>query len=58
MLKQPENIVGNEFKQHRLAASDQAIITEYEDLVTDWMNTIDAILHDTSDERFAVFILI
>ena len=49
--KQPENVVGNEFKQHRLAAADQTIIAEYEDLVTDWMNTIDAILHDTSDER-------
>jgi dynein heavy chain len=51
MLKQPENVVGNEFKQHRLAALDPIIIAEYEDLVTDWMNTIDAILHDTSDER-------
>ena len=51
MLKQPENIVGTEFKQHRLAALDQSIISEYEELVTEWMNTIDAILHDTADER-------
>lgn len=53
MLRQPDNIIGNDFKQHRLAASDSAIIGEYEDLVTDWMNTIENVLLDSSDERLA-----
>ena len=52
MLKHPENIIGTDFKQHRLAALDPQVIAEYEELVSDWMNTIEAILHDTSDERF------
>jgi len=51
MLRQPENVVSNDFKQHRLAALDPVIIGEYEDLVTDWMNTIDTVLMDSSDER-------
>lgn len=53
MLRQPDNIIGNDFKQHRLAASDSVIIGEYEDLVTDWMNTIENVLLDSSDERLA-----
>ncbi len=52
MLKHPENIVSSDFKQHRLAAHDQHIIAEYEQLVTDWMGTIESILTDTSDERY------
>ena len=51
MLKHPENLVSNDFKQHRLAALDHSIISEYEELVTDWIGTIEAILNDTSDER-------
>ena len=52
MLRLPDNVVGADFKQHRLAALDQGIITEYEELVTDWMTTIEAVLTDTSDERY------
>ena len=51
MLRLPENVVGLDFKQHRLAALDGSLIAEYEKVVTDWMSTIEAILHDTSDER-------
>ena len=51
MLRLPDNVVGTDFKQHRLAALDQSIISEYEELVTDWMTTIEAIISDTSDER-------
>ncbi len=52
MLRQPDNLVGNDFKQHRLAALDQQIINEYEALVTEWMTTIEAILTDAADERY------
>ena len=55
MLRQPDSIISNDFKQHRLAAADTAIIAEYEDLVTDWMNTIENILMDSSDERLEVY---
>ena len=56
MLKHPEHLVSNDFKQHRLAALDHHIILEYENLVNDWISTIEAILTDTSDERYLVFI--
>ncbi|ESO89151.1 hypothetical protein LOTGIDRAFT_229063 [Lottia gigantea] len=52
MLKLPENIVLNDFKLQRAAALDSQIIGDYEELVTDWMNTIETIIVDTSDERF------
>lgn len=52
MLKQPENIVLNDFKQHRAAALDAQLIGQYEELVTDWINTIETMLNDTSDERY------
>lgn len=52
MLKQPENIVLNDFKQHRAAALDAHLIGQYEELVTDWINTIETMLNDTSDERY------
>lgn len=51
MLRLPENVISNDFKQHRLAASDSTIIAEYEELVVDWMNTIENVLFDSSDER-------
>ncbi|XP_052242570.1 uncharacterized protein LOC127852659 [Dreissena polymorpha] len=52
MLKQPDHVVLNDFKQQRAAALDPALISQYEELVTEWMNTIEAVLTDTSDERF------
>ena len=51
MLKQPENLIGTDFKHQRLAALDQQLISEYEQLVTDWIGTIEQILTDSSDER-------
>jgi len=55
MLKQPENVILNDFKQQRAAALDPQLIGQYEELVTDWMNTIETTLNDTSDERFVIF---
>ncbi|WAR07684.1 DYHG-like protein [Mya arenaria] len=52
MLKQPDHVVLNDFKQQRAAALDPQLINQYEELVTEWMNTIEAVLTDTSDERF------
>ncbi|XP_041355189.1 dynein gamma chain, flagellar outer arm-like isoform X3 [Gigantopelta aegis] len=51
MLKQPEYVL-NDFKQQRAAALDPQFIQQYEELVSDWVNTIDTILADTTDERF------
>lgn len=51
MLRQPENIVLNDFKQQRAAALDPQLISHYEELVTEWINTIEAIVNDTADER-------
>jgi dynein heavy chain len=51
MLKQPENVILNDFKMQRQAALDTHLISQYEELVSDWMNTIESILNDTSDER-------
>ena len=51
MLKQPENVILNDFKMQRQAALDTQLISQYEELVSDWMNTIESILNDTSDER-------
>uniref|UniRef100_A0A2C9K4Z2 AAA+ ATPase domain-containing protein n=1 Tax=Biomphalaria glabrata TaxID=6526 RepID=A0A2C9K4Z2_BIOGL len=50
MLKQPESIVLNDFKQQRAAALDSNLISQYEELLSDWMSTIESILTDTSDE--------
>ena len=52
MLKQPDHVVLNDFKQQRAAALDPQLIGHYEELVTEWMNTIEAVLTDTSDERY------
>lgn len=52
MLKQPDHVILNDFKQQRAAALDPQLIGHYEELVTEWMNTIEAVLTDTSDERY------
>ena len=51
MLKQPDHVVLNDFKLQRAAALDPQLISQYEELVSEWMNTIEAVLTDTSDER-------
>ena len=51
MLKHPENTVGADAKQQRLAALDQHIIAEYELLVGDWISTIENVLIDPHEER-------
>ncbi|XP_069110280.1 uncharacterized protein, partial [Argopecten irradians] len=55
MLKQPENVILNDFKQQRAAALDPQLNSQYEELVNDWMNTIETTLNDTSDERKVAF---
>ncbi|XP_064629693.1 uncharacterized protein LOC135488785 isoform X2 [Lineus longissimus] len=51
MLKQPERLVSNEYKQHRLAALDHEIISEYEELVNEWIATIEPILSESGEDR-------
>ena len=56
MLKQPpENVVQHDFKLQRAVATDPQVISQYEELVADWMNTIEAMLNDTSDERYTTY---
>ncbi|XP_025098007.1 LOW QUALITY PROTEIN: dynein gamma chain, flagellar outer arm-like [Pomacea canaliculata] len=52
ILRQPENITLNDFKQQRAASLDPRFIGQYEELVTEWINPIESILFDMSDERF------
>ncbi|CAL1527205.1 unnamed protein product [Lymnaea stagnalis] len=52
MLKQPENVIINDFKQQRAAALDSNLISQYEELVNDWITTIEGVLNDSADERF------
>ena len=52
MLKQPSSALSGDFKMQRLAAQDQEVVAEYEELVLSWINTIDAVLADSSSERF------
>lgn len=51
MLRQPDSIVSSDFKQHRQAALDQQVTSEYEKLVTEWITSIEVILGDSADER-------
>ena len=55
MLRQPENVILNDFKLQRAAALDPHLISQYEELVSEWISTIEAILSDTSDERLVDF---
>lgn len=54
VLKQPENVIVNDFKQQRAAVLDPQVIGEYEDLVASWINTIEGILLEEADERFVL----
>ncbi|CAG5121565.1 unnamed protein product, partial [Candidula unifasciata] len=51
VLRQPENLVEQDFKMQRIAALDPQLISEYEELVSDWISTIETILNDTADDR-------
>lgn len=44
-------MVEQDFKMQRIAALDAQLITEYEELVSEWINTIETILNDAADER-------
>ena len=55
MLRPPVNIVGSDFKQHRLAAADPKVIGEYESLITEWMTTIEGIVSDNDDRFLKLF---
>lgn len=51
LLKKPESQVTTDFKQNRAAAVNPAILQEYENLVSDWVVTIENILSDGLEER-------
>jgi hypothetical protein len=51
MLKQPSNALSADLKTQRLVAQDQDAIAEYEELVTSWMTTIDAVLTENTNDR-------
>lgn len=51
VLRQPENVTEKDFKMQRTVTFDPQIIHRYEELICEWMNTIETILCDTSDER-------
>lgn len=51
MLKQPSNALSADLKTQRLVAQDQEAIAEYEELVTSWITTIDAVLTENTNDR-------
>ncbi|BFZ10052.1 hypothetical protein BsWGS_13093 [Bradybaena similaris] len=51
ILRQPENVVEQDFKMQRIAALDSQLVTEYEELVSEWISTIETILNDAAEER-------
>ena len=51
-MKQPEGLIGTDFKHQRLAAQDQQMIIDCEQLVTEWIATVEQILSETTDERY------
>jgi len=55
ILKKPESQVTSDFKQNRAAAVNPSILQEYENLVLDWIATIENILTDGLEERFDPF---
>lgn len=52
ILKKPESQVTSDFKQNRAAAVNPSILLEYENLVLDWIATIENILTDGLEERY------
>ena len=52
ILKKPESQVTSDFKQNRAAAVNPSILQEYENLVMDWIVTIENILTDGLEERY------
>lgn len=53
ILRLPENLVTSDFKQHRISSQyDTAVIREYESVVQDWIQAIDGVLSEGSDERY------
>ncbi|XP_068697910.1 dynein axonemal heavy chain 8-like [Montipora foliosa] len=51
ILKKPESQVTSDFKQNRAAAVNPSILQEYENLVLDWISTIENFLTDGLEER-------
>ncbi|XP_048577711.1 dynein axonemal heavy chain 8 isoform X3 [Nematostella vectensis] len=51
ILKKPESQVTTDFKQNRAAAVNPVILQEYENLVLDWITTIENILTDGLEDR-------
>lgn len=54
ILRKPESQVTSDFKQNRAAAVNPSILQEYENLVLDWINTIENILTDGLEERYTL----
>ena len=51
ILKRPDMLVTNDFKQNRALAVNSAAVAAYEQLVQDWMQTIEGLLLETSEGR-------
>jgi len=51
ILKKPDCQVNTDFKQNRAAAVNPVILQEYENLVLDWITTIEGILIDGLEDR-------
>ena len=51
IFRHPNTLVPNEIKLQRAAASDDNVLAQYEEVVTDWINTIDIFIKDTAEER-------
>lgn len=51
ILKKPESQVTSDFKQNRAAAVNPSILQEYENLVLEWISTIENFLTDGLEER-------
>ena len=53
ILKKPESQVTSDFKQNRAAAVNPSVLQEYENLVLDWIVTIENVLMDGLEERYS-----
>lgn len=52
ILKKPESQVTSDFKQNRAAAVNPSILQEYENLVLEWISTIENFLTDGLEDRW------
>ena len=52
----PEQLISRDFSQHRMSSQvDTAVIHTYEEILHEWMQSIEAVLSEGgSDDRFVV----